>query len=35
VIEGNGGVLYEEFISVPVLGSKRQLRYRVLLEPGG
>ncbi len=32
VIEANGGVLHEEFISAPALGSKRQLRYRILLE---
>jgi predicted acetyltransferase len=37
VIEANGGVLHEEFISVPALGSKRQLRYRIALRagPGG
>ena len=35
VIEANGGVLHEEFISVPALGSKRQLRYRIPLEPAG
>jgi hypothetical protein len=33
VIETNGGILHEEFISVAALGSKRQLRYRILLEP--
>ena len=35
VIEANGGVLLEEFVSVPALGSRRQLRYRILLEPAG
>jgi predicted acetyltransferase len=35
VIEANGGVLHEEFVSVPALGSRRQLRYRILLEPAG
>jgi predicted acetyltransferase len=34
VIEANGGVLHEEFISVPALGSKRQLRYRIVLSAG-
>ena len=31
VIEANGGVLVEEFITVPALGSKRELRYRIEL----
>jgi predicted acetyltransferase len=35
VIEANGGVLLEEFISVPALGSRRQLRYRIPLESAG
>ncbi len=29
VIERNGGVLVEEFVTVPALGSKREVRYRV------
>jgi predicted acetyltransferase len=29
VIEANGGVLVEEFVTPPSLGSKRELRYRV------
>jgi predicted acetyltransferase len=29
VIEANGGVLVEEFITVPALGSRRELRYRI------
>lgn len=29
VIEKNGGVLVEEFVTPPSLGSKRELRYRV------
>ena len=33
VIEANGGILHEEFISVAALGSKRQLRYRIALRP--
>jgi predicted acetyltransferase len=32
VIEANGGVLHEEFISLPALGSRRQLRYRIRME---
>jgi len=35
VIEANGGVLLEEFVSVPALGSRRQLRYRISLESAG
>jgi predicted acetyltransferase len=35
VIEANGGVLLEEFISGPALGSRRQLRYRISLESAG
>jgi len=31
VIEANGGVLVEEFISVPALGSRNELRYRIQL----
>ena len=31
VITANGGVLVEEFITPATLGSKRELRYRVLL----
>ena len=31
VIEANGGVLVEEFITLAALGSKPELRYRVLL----
>jgi predicted acetyltransferase len=33
VIEKNGGVLVEEFVTVPELGSRRELRYRVHLAP--
>ncbi len=33
VIESNGGVLMEEFTSVPALGGKRHLRYRIALAP--
>jgi predicted acetyltransferase len=29
VIERNGGILVEEFVSVPALGSRREVRYRV------
>jgi predicted acetyltransferase len=29
VIEANGGVLVEEFVTPPALGGKRELRYRV------
>jgi predicted acetyltransferase len=32
VIEANGGVFVEEFITPPGLGSKRERRYRVKLE---
>ena len=31
VIEANGGVLIEEFVTPPALGSRRELRYRVEL----
>src|SRR5215469_11541854 len=31
VIEANGGVLVEEFVTPPALGASRQLRYRVNL----
>lgn len=31
VIEVNGGMLVEEFVTLPSLGGKRQLRYRVTL----
>jgi predicted acetyltransferase len=31
VIESNGGVLVEEFVTPGALGSERQLRYRILL----
>jgi predicted acetyltransferase len=31
VIEANGGVLVEEFVTPPALGGRRQLRYRILL----
>src|SRR5437868_1679468 len=31
VIEANGGILIEEFVTPPALGSKRELRYRVTL----
>jgi predicted acetyltransferase len=31
VIENNGGVFVEEFVSPPSLGSRRELRYRVTL----
>ena len=33
VIEANGGVLVEEFVTAPALGAKRQCRYRVAV-PG-
>jgi predicted acetyltransferase len=33
VIEANGGVLVEEFVTLPSLGSKRELRYRVQIGP--
>ena len=32
VIERNGGVLVEEFITLPSLGSRRELRFRISLE---
>ena len=32
VIEANGGVLVEEFVTPPSLGSERKLRYRVQLQ---
>jgi len=32
VVEANGGVLVEEFVTPPFLGSQRKLRYRVQLE---
>jgi predicted acetyltransferase len=31
VIENNGGVLVEEFVTLPSLGSRRELRFRVAL----
>jgi predicted acetyltransferase len=31
VIEANGGVLIEEFVTLPALGGRRELRYRVSL----
>lgn len=34
VIEANGGVMVEEFVTPPALGGKRQLRYRVPLDDG-
>jgi predicted acetyltransferase len=34
VIERNGGVLVEEFVTLPSLGNKSQLRYRVHLAGG-
>ena len=33
VILANGGVLVEEFVTLPSLGAKRQLRYHVKLDP--
>jgi predicted acetyltransferase len=33
VIEANGGVMVEEFVTLPSLGSKRELRYRIHLPP--
>ena len=33
VIEANGGVLHEEFVTVPALGSRRERRYRIDLPP--
>jgi predicted acetyltransferase len=35
VIEANGGVLFEEFVKPAAFGSRRGLRYRVTLQPGG
>ena len=35
VIEANGGVLHEEFTTVPALGAKPHLRYRIPLESAG
>lgn len=32
VVEANGGVLVEEFVTPPSLGSERKLRYRVRLD---
>jgi predicted acetyltransferase len=32
VITANGGVLVEEFITPPALGSHRELRYRVHID---
>jgi hypothetical protein len=32
VIEANGGILIEEFVTLPALGSRRELRYRVPLD---
>ena len=32
VIESNGGVLVEEFVTLPSLGSRRERRYRIYLE---
>ncbi|WP_256354268.1 GNAT family N-acetyltransferase [Variovorax sp. dw_308] len=32
VIARNGGVLVEEFITVPAIGGNRELRYRIKLE---
>jgi predicted acetyltransferase len=34
VILANGGVLVEEFVSSPALGSRRELRYRIALDTG-
>lgn len=31
VIEANGGIMVEEFVTLPSLGSKRELRYRIHL----
>lgn len=33
VIEANGGVFVEEFVTPPALGGRRHLRYRVSVEP--
>jgi predicted acetyltransferase len=35
VIERNGGVLVEEFVTAPALGSKREVRYRVVTAAEG
>ena len=35
VITANGGVLVEEFVTPPALGSHRELRYRVQLDGAG
>lgn len=35
VIEANGGVLVEEFVTLPALGGRRHLRYRVYCERAG
>src|SRR5262245_42144814 len=32
VIESNGGVVHEEFVTPPSLGGKRQLRYRIYFD---
>jgi len=32
VIEKNGGVFVEEFVTLPSLGSRRELRFRISLE---
>jgi predicted acetyltransferase len=32
VIEANGGVLVEEFVTPPALGGRRHLRYRIYLD---
>jgi predicted acetyltransferase len=32
VIEANGGVLHEEFVTLPMLGSRRERRYRVYFD---
>jgi predicted acetyltransferase len=34
VIEANGGVLVEEFVTPAALGARKELRYRVLLDQG-
>jgi predicted acetyltransferase len=34
VIEANGGVFVEAFVTPPSLGGRREVRYRVSLEPG-
>jgi predicted acetyltransferase len=33
VIERNGGVLVDEFVTVPSLGSRREVRYRIDTQP--